>query len=69
MGDYMNMSTQVDMQWLKEIAESKTPKLKNIKNLPQLARFFETCLILNYRNGDDWYDVHPLIRELVRNAA
>lgn len=57
-----------DMLWLKEIAESKSPKLKNIKNLPQLARFFETCLILNYRNGDDWYDVHPLIRELVRNA-
>ena len=57
-----------DMLWLKKIAESKSPKLKNIANLPQLARFFETCLILNYRNGDDWYDVHPLIRELVRNA-
>lgn len=57
-----------DMLWLKEIAESKSPKLKNIKDLPQLARFFETCLILNYRNGDDWYDVHPLIRELVLNA-
>ncbi len=57
-----------DMLWLKEIAESNSPKLKNIKNLPQLARFFETCMILNYRNGDDWYDVHPLIRDLVRNA-
>jgi energy-coupling factor transporter ATP-binding protein EcfA2 len=57
-----------DMRWLKEIAESKSPKLLNIKNLPQLARFFETCLVLNYRNGDDWYDVHPLIRDLVQSA-
>jgi hypothetical protein len=22
-------------------------------------------LVLNYRNGSDWYDVHPLLRELV----
>jgi energy-coupling factor transporter ATP-binding protein EcfA2 len=57
-----------DMAWLKKIAESKEPKLETISALPQLARFFDTGMILNYRNGADWYDVHPLLRELVRNA-
>lgn len=58
-----------DMAWLKRIAESKEPQLDKPENLPQLARFFDTSLILNYRNGADWYDVHPLLRELVSNAG
>ena len=57
-----------DMTWLRKIADSKEPELDKIANLPQLARFFESCLILNYRNGADWYDVHPLLRELVKSA-
>lgn len=57
-----------DMAWLKKIAESKEPELETISALLQLARFFDTGMILNYRNGADWYDVHPLLRELVRNA-
>lgn len=32
-------------------------------DLPQLARFFDTNLVLNYRNGEDWYDVHPLLAD------
>lgn len=57
-----------DMVWLKKIAESKDVKLATRDLLPRLAGFFDTSLIQNYRNGADWYDVHPLLRELVRNA-
>ena len=51
-----------DKSWLKKINESKKHQLDSIDNLPQLARFLDTGLVLNYRNGEDWYDVHPLVR-------
>ena len=51
-----------DMDWLKGIACSKGPNLEKIEELPRLARFFDTHLVLNYRNDDDWYDIHPLIQ-------
>ncbi len=51
-----------DMKWLRGIACSKRPNLEAIRELPRLARFFDTHLVLNYRNDDDWYDVHPLIQ-------
>jgi hypothetical protein len=51
-----------DKNWLIEIHASKKAELKSMEKLPTLARFFDTHLVLNYRNGDDWYDVHPLLR-------
>ncbi|HYO56588.1 hypothetical protein, partial [Archangium sp.] len=61
---------EADKEWLKRINQTKQPGLKEIQHLPQLARFLDTHLVLNYRNGDDWYDVHPLLwDELKRGAA
>lgn len=54
---------EVDKVWLKKIAESKDAELEDVASLPQLARFFDANLVQNYRNGEDWYDVHPLIRD------
>lgn len=51
-----------DKEWLRKIAASKDCELESIKELPRLARFFDTSLVLNYRNGDYWYDVHPLLK-------
>ena len=59
--DMLPIATE-DMTWLKAIACSNRPHLERIQELPRLARFFDTHLVLNYRNDDDWYDVHPLIR-------
>lgn len=50
-----------DKQWLKKIAETKAHQLESLAELPHLSRFLDTGLVLNYRNGQDWYDVHPLI--------
>lgn len=58
---------QKDKDWLIKINDSKDAKLENIEQLPVLARFFDTKLVLNYRNGDDWYDVHPLLRDEIRS--
>lgn len=54
-----------DLRWLKRIAASHDTELQTNKDLPTLARFFEGKMVLNYRNGDDWYDVHPLLRKHV----
>lgn len=55
-----------DKLWLRDIAQSKQAKLNSKDKLPDFARFFDTKLVLNYRNGDDWYDVHPLLRDEIR---
>ena len=55
-----------DKEWLCKIADNKKANLESIEELPDLARFFDTNLVLNYRNGDDWYDVHPLLKEEIK---
>lgn len=57
---------QKDKDWLIRINDSKEAELDAIEDLPMLARFFDGKLVMNYRNGDDWYDVHPLLREEIR---
>jgi hypothetical protein len=53
------------LQWLKRIADSHDTCLASDDKLPILAHFLDNRLVLNYRNGTDWYDVHPLLRETV----
>ncbi len=38
-------------------------------DLPRLARYLESSLVLCYRNGDGWYDLHPGIRGHVARLA
>lgn len=58
-----------DALWLADIAQSHETALNSADNIPTLARFFDTHLALCYRNGDEWYDVHPLISDqIVRQA-
>jgi len=51
--------------WLKRISQSHDTCLEKDADLPTLAHFLDNRLVLNYRNGSDWYDVHPLLREVV----
>lgn len=52
-----------DKVWLRKIATTKQTELQSIDELPRLARFFDNNLVQNYRNGDDWYDIHPLLKD------
>ena len=56
-----------DSQWLKRIHDTKQPSLPSEKELPALARFLDSNLIMNYLNGVPWYDVHPLLIPEIRN--
>lgn len=50
-----------DARWLAKIHESKDPSLRNVNSSPDLARFLDCNLIMNYLNGEEWCDVHPLL--------
>ena len=55
-----------DAKWLVRVHEQKDTALPSIGDLPRLARFLDSNLIMNYQNGDPWYDVHPLILPEIR---
>jgi hypothetical protein len=56
-----------DARWLARIHTTKKAALKTEKDLPSLARFLDSNLIMNYINGESWYDVHPLLVEEIMN--
>jgi len=58
-----------DRNWLRKVVKSHQRELDNIDKLPDFARLTESKYILNYRNGDDWFDVHPLLRAAVSDNA
>ena len=58
-----------DAKWLAGIAQTHQAELQSLERLPALARFFDTHLVLCYRNGDEWYNVHPLVAEQVHKQV
>jgi hypothetical protein len=58
-----------DAQWLARIAEAHEAALENKGRLADFARFLDTHVVLVYRNGGEWFDVHPLIRDVVIEQA
>jgi hypothetical protein len=51
-----------DRQWLVRVAAEHDNGLESLDRLPDFARLQEGKYLLHYRNGEDWYDVHPLLR-------
>jgi hypothetical protein len=51
-----------DKVWLREVRKTHGTGLDSMSNLHQLARLFDSGVILNYRNGRDWCDVHYLLQ-------
>lgn len=58
-----------DKRWLARIHERKDVALENIASIPTLIRFFDNNLIMNYENGEAWYDVHPLVIDELPTSA
>jgi hypothetical protein len=57
-----------DREWLRRIISSHKAELASLDALPDFARLQEGKYLLHYRNGEDWYDVHPLLRAEVIGA-
>jgi len=58
-----------DRAWLAKIMASHKSELPSLDSLPDFARLQEGKYLLHYRNGEDWYDVHPLLRAEVRSGG
>lgn len=64
-----------DAKWLHKIGNFRETALLTTeqKDVNHLTRFLDTHFVLYFANGDDWYDIHPLIRdevgEIVRRHA
>ena len=52
-----------DRAWLAKIAHSHRPELPSLDKLPEFARLQQGKYVLQYRSGEDWYAVHPLLRQ------
>ncbi len=67
---------RADAEWLARVRRTHDPELVVHRahdgedaNLYNLARFFDTHMMLCYRDGREWYDVHPLLRDEVAQQA
>ena len=58
-----------DALWLDRIHASRATELEDDTRLPDLARYFDNLLVMAYRNGEEWWAVHPLILDAVRAQA
>jgi hypothetical protein len=58
-----------DAVWLAQISETHEASFVTLEKVPDMARFFDTHLVLCYRDGPEWYDVHPLVKEVVLRQA
>jgi hypothetical protein len=54
-----------DARWLARVAETQFASLPDTSDVPDLARFLDHGLVFVYRNGEEWYDVHPLVKDYV----
>jgi hypothetical protein len=60
-----------DAKWLAGIEEKRDSLLQTTdsEEINRLTRFLDTHVVLYLKNGEEWYDVHPLIRNEVAAIA
>jgi hypothetical protein len=67
--DYLPISVQ-DAHWLKKIMDTHDCHMTdNEEAAIRLSSLLDTHTVLFLKNGDEWYDVHPLIQEDVKRIA
>jgi hypothetical protein len=58
-----------DLQWLIRVVETHDHGLPSLKDLGTFARLLDGKLIYQYRNGETWYDIHPLLWPMVQSRV
>jgi hypothetical protein len=66
--DYTPMP-HADILWLDDVRRTHEASLPDAKELPRLARFFDNHVVLCYRNGHEWFAVHPILESTVAESA
>jgi hypothetical protein len=57
-----------DARWLGEIEATNSEALPSSddESIKTLMRFMDNHWVINFHNGEDWYDIHPIIHDEVR---
>lgn len=63
--DFRALVVQAEYPLLKAIADKNAIELPRREDTPVLANFFDQRAMLNYRNGEDWLDINPLLWPLI----
>jgi hypothetical protein len=60
-----------DARWLHKIAMERATPLRtdSPEEVARLTKFLDTHVVLYLRNGEEWYDVHPLLRDEVERIV
>jgi hypothetical protein len=65
-GETERLTVQSEWPLLADIARTHNAiAADRDESLRTLARLFDTRVILNYRNGAEWFDIHPLLWPLI----
>lgn len=63
--EFENLVVRDEFPLLKTIATSNALSLGSREDLSVVAHLFDVRAVLNYRNGDDWVDLNPLLWPLI----
>jgi hypothetical protein len=66
--DYLPIYVE-DARWLRKIAQSRHADPATPDDASRLVRLLDAHMLLYLRNGQEWYDVHPLLREEVERIV
>jgi len=68
--EYLPIATE-DAGWLAQIGQRRMPVLPSAApgQIARLGRFLDSRLVMYLTNGEDWYDIHPLVRGEVNALA
>ena len=57
--------TTEEKAWLAPLLASGQPRLEDDSDRVRFAEFLDRQVVLPYRNGEDWFDLAPPVRELL----
>ena len=60
-----------DAAWLDRIERERASPLKTSspEDIARLTKFLNSHIVLYLRNGEEWFDLHPLVRSEVRRIV
>jgi hypothetical protein len=65
---FAGILAQDELRALAAVRRTRSLPLENQAEWVQLSPMFDRYLVLRYSNGGDWYDVHPLVVDLLPAA-
>lgn len=67
--DYAEVVRSTDLEALAHVARSHALPMSTAEEIRTFGTLIGRFLVLTYRNGKRWYDVHPLVRRVPQLAA